>query len=372
MEDKKRVAYIIGTRPEVIRSATLIKALKSDDSIVFSLVHTGQHYDYLMDKVFFEEFHLSDPDINLEIGSGSHSEQTAAIMVKLEKYFEEFKPDIVAVFGDTNSSLAAAITTVKMGIPLAHIEAGCREYEMDMPEEINRRLIDHCSNVNLTVSELCSDNLKAEKVAGDVIFCGDPLYDVYKECSQTDGDSEILKEFGLEPDKYAVMTAHRGKNVDDDDNLRNIFSAVSHFGDIPVIFPVHPRTKKHIDEFYLSKENVSNLIMTRPLNYHEMIQVVKNSKFAITDSGGLQKEVYWSKKPCVTLRDHTAWIETVNEGVNFLSKPESGAIISKIDHILDNYDEIVSLFSDNSDVYGSGDITGRIVSNLKKYAGKKW
>ncbi|MEI7792459.1 MAG: UDP-N-acetylglucosamine 2-epimerase (non-hydrolyzing) [Candidatus Berkelbacteria bacterium] len=371
---KKKIVYIIGTRPEIIRSATIISLLKEDQEVDFRLVHTGQHYDYSMDKVFFEEFGLPEPDINLSCGSGSHAEQTADIMVKLDKFFQEFNPDIVAVFGDTNSSLAAAITSIKMQIPLAHIEAGCREWEMDMPEEVNRRLIDHCSNVNMTVSKLCSENLLSEHVAGDVIFTGDPLFDVYQRCRKECAHQNIAEKFGIVGGDYALITTHRGKNVDNIESLEGILKAMSHYPSTKFIFPVHPRTKKHLEDLNDFKKKYPNVIMVEPLNYRETINLVVGSKFVITDSGGLQKEVFWSGKPCITIREHTAWVETVDLGVNILVKPEYENMVEKIDYVIANYDEILEKFKTSGDPYSpdGGNITETIIKKLKEYSGKRW
>lgn len=370
-KSKKKIVYIIGTRPEVIRSATVIKALKADPEIDFKLVHTGQHYDYLMDKVFFEEFDLPDPDINLNSGSGSHAEQTASIMIQLEKFILKFQPDILAVFGDTNSSLAAGITAIKMGVPLAHIEAGCREWEMDMPEEINRRLIDHCSTVNLTVSKLCVENLEKEHVMGDTFFVGDPLYDVFVDCVKSKGEVTLPKELNLPDNTYVLMTAHRGKNVDEQKSLDNIFRAVANFPEFKFVFPLHPRTRKNIDQFLIKNKDIKNVILAQPLGYHEMIRMVQGAKFVLTDSGGLQKEVFWSKKPCITMRYHTAWVETVEAGVNILSTTKKEDIIKNINYIIKNYDSLLKKFATIKNPYLKGNATTNIVTKLKKYSKNK-
>ncbi|MCL4384846.1 MAG: UDP-N-acetylglucosamine 2-epimerase [Cyanobacteria bacterium] len=226
---RKKIIYIIGTRPEIIRSALIISKLKVDSKVLFRLVHTGQHYDYLMDKIFFKELNLPDPDINLEVGSMTHSKQIAEIILKLENFYLQFQPDLVVVFGDTNSSLAGALTAAKLNIPIAHIEAGCREWEMDLPEELNRRLIDHCSNLLLTVSETWVKNLENEEVMGKIYNLGDPLYYVFKKYYDISLNTELSNKLGLEDRKYFLLTLHRSKNVDNIENLVDILSVFDYF-----------------------------------------------------------------------------------------------------------------------------------------------
>lgn len=369
---KPKIVYVVGTRPEIIRSALIILALKNDPRVNFKLVHTGQHYDYTMDRVFFKELGLPKADINSGIGSGTHAVQTANIMTALEKFFLKFNPDIVAVFGDTNSSLAGALTAVKLKIPVAHLEAGCREWEMDLPEEINRRLIDHCANVLISVSGVCTENLKNEKVKGKIYQTGDPLFDVFKSLIKKSVQLKLLEEFKLNPKEYIFLTAHRDKNVDNRESLSGIISALNNFKDLKTIFPVHPRTQKRLKEFKLLSGGESNILFTRPLSYNETINLVKNAKLVVTDSGGLQKEAFWCKIPCITLRDNTAWIETVDFGVNFLSVVEKEAIKSKIFYIIKNYKNILGIFPKAGNPYRKPNITQSIVELLKKQAGKKW
>lgn len=364
----KKIVYIIGTRPEIIRSVSVINLLRSDQEVELSLVHTGQHYDYEMSQVFFDELSLKAPDINLNIGSGSHAEQSAKIMIKLEKYFLKFKPNIVIVFGDTDSSLAAALTAVKLQIPVAHLEAGCREWEMDMPEEINRRLIDHCSELLLTVSRLSSENLKRENVAGDIYFVGDPLYEVFKKNSKKESLPKLHDCQGFFKNDFILATIHREKNVDIKDKLENIMESIGSIGNLNVLFPVHPRTKKRLDEFGLfAKYQNSNIFFTKPLKYKEIISVLRYAKLLITDSGGLQKEAFWSKIPCITIREHTAWEETVNLGVNFLCSASKDEIVKKVAFIINNYQKIKKKFSSISNPYKTSNTAYVIVQRIKQY-----
>lgn len=368
----KKIAYIIGTRPEIIRSAFVILSLKADKEVIFKVVHTGQHYDYLMNETFFQEFGLSKPDVNLGVGSGTHAELTANIILKLEKFFLKFRPELVVVFGDTDSSLAAALTAVKLQIPVTHLEAGCRGWEMDMPEEINRRLIDHCSNLLLAVSENCVSNLKKEKVIGQIFNTGDPLYDVFKKCIKEIRKLQTIEKFGLKRGEYFLLTLHRAKNVDEEDNLKNILLALASFKDVPIIFPVHPRTKKRLEKNRFLIKKCSNFVFINPVGYGEILGLVGGAKIAITDSGGLQKEALWCKIPCITLREHSEWVETVNLGINFLTGTDKDKIKKTIHYIINHYKIIEEKLLKSRNPYSKPNITKRIIELLKKFSGKKW
>lgn len=361
---KKKIVYIVGTRPELIRSALIISYLKKDKDVAFTLVHTGQHYDYLMDKVFFDEFKLPEPDINLKVGSGSHAEQTAKIMINLEKFLISLSPNLVVVFGDTNSSLAGALVATKLKIPLAHLEAGCREWEMDMPEEINRRLIDHCSNFLFPVSKVGEKNLKNENIQGKVFNCGDPLYEVFKNHYKKGQNLNILDNLKISKKKYILLTTHRADNVDDFKKLENIITNLFFFKDYKIIFPIHPRTKDKIKN--IRNINKTNLLITNPVNYKEILYLISNSKLVITDSGGLQKEAYWLKIPCITLRKYTGWIETVQQKVNFLCNPKDLGLKQTITFVLNQYEKIIKKFTYINNPYKKDDINKNIIMTLKK------
>jgi len=359
-----KIVYVVGTRPELIRSALLITYLKKDPEVEFKLVHTGQHYDYLMDKVFFNEFNLPEPDINLKVGSNSHAVQTASIMVSLEKYLLSVNPDLVVVFGDTNSSLAGALVAAKLKIPLAHIEAGCREWEMDMPEEINRRLIDHCSNLLYPVSKDGKINLLKENIKGKIFNYGDPLYEVFLQNYELSKNNNVVKELSIIKKGYFLLTTHRANNVDDLVKLQNLINDLGCFNDYKVIFPIHPRTREKIKS--VPSINLKNLVIIDPVNYKDILQLISNSKLVITDSGGLQKEAYWLKIPCITLRSHTAWNETVKQKVNFLSSPEKFQLKDVIYDVLNNYKSIIKRFSIIKNPYKQVETNKRIVESLKK------
>lgn len=366
---RTRIAYVVGTRPEIIRSATVVSALKADDEVSFKLVHTGQHYDFLMDSVFFKELAIPRPSINMGVGSGSHAEQTAAMMLDLERYFERTRPEIVGVFGDTNSGLAAALAAVKLQIPVAHLEAGCREWEMDMPEEINRRLMDHCSLVNLAVSEVSAENLRRENVPGAVHNLGDPLYDVYRACRRVSDDLKLWERMSLARRGYCLLTLHRPANVDDQRTLEAILSVLAGCSELPVVFPVHPRTRKQLQA---RERGLSNFLMIDPLSYHDILSVLGGAALAVTDSGGLQKEAFWSRVPCVTVREHTAWSETVEMGVNRLTGKDPASIRSSLRDAITSRDETRRLFKGLPNPYTKRGTTEKTVELMKKYAREGW
>jgi UDP-N-acetylglucosamine 2-epimerase len=366
---KTKVAYVVGTRPEIIRSASVVAALKSDPDVSLRLVHTGQHYDFLMDSVFFKELAIPKPSVNIGIGSGTHAEQTAGMLLHMERYFEREKPDIVGTFGDTNTGLAASVAAVKLQIPVAHLEAGCREWEMDMPEEINRRLMDHCSRVLLAVSDVSVANLERENVPGAIYNVGDPLFDVFRVCRKLGAQSRVWEGLGLKKGEYALLTLHRPANVDDERTFEAILTELASLASVPVVFPVHPRTRKSLKAH---KGSLANFKLIDPLSYHEILGMLSGAAFAITDSGGLQKEAFWSRVPCVTVREHTAWVETVDLGVNALTGKDPRGVRRAVGRVAREHDEIRKKFSGLPNPYYKRDCTARSVKLMKKYAREGW
>ena len=371
MKMRKKIVYVVGTRPEIIRSSFIIKRLKEDPLVNFKLLHTGQHYSYLLDKVFFDELQLPPPDINLEIGSKSHVQQISEIMSKAEKFFAHFKPDIVCVFGDTNSTLAVGLTAAKMNLALCHIEAGFREYEMDLPEEINRLLVDHCANLLIALSETQVKNLKAEKVLGAIYNTGDPQYAVFNFYHKSTSMVNLINRLGLKKDQFILLTLHRDKNVDSINRLISILKALNKT--LTVVFPVHPRTKKQLENLYPNYlKELPNILFIDPLNYVSLLNVLENATLVVTDSGGLQKEAFWARKICITLRKNTGWIETVNLGVNFLVNPQDDQLGLKITNILKDKDKIAKKFINIKNPYFRKNIIETIVKLIKHYAGRGW
>lgn len=295
---------VLGTRPQIIKSIPLIKLASEDESIDLSIIHTGQHYDYNMTASLFEQFDLPTPNANLEVGSHPAIEQITRIMTGLNNAIK-VNPDIMLVPGDTNSALAAALVASKRGIPLAHMEAGARSYDMKMPEEVNRRIIDHCSDLLLAPTETCRKNLIDEKVRGEVSRTGDTMLDLFYETKEKVDKCTIIENLGLN-EGYYLLTLHRPENVDHPDKLKARLDEMKHRE--KVIFPIHPRTENRLKEFNIKLP--PNIETIKPVNYIEMRKLVEGSEGVATDSGGLQKEVFWSGKPLRMLRETTEWPET--------------------------------------------------------------
>ena len=324
-----KVAIIVGTRPQIIKAGPLIRALSKSNDFEVEIVHTGQHYDYQLTKLMFEELSLPDPATNLNVGSGTHAQQTADAMVGIERFLEKSRPSAVIVPGDTNSALAGGLASTKLRIPFGHVEAGARSYDMSMPEEINRRLLDHCSGLLFAPTENCLGNLVKESVPGRPILTGDVMYDSYLEFQDKADSTNQLDLLNLEEQEYAVLTVHRAENVDRRDRLESILTAVRLAG-LPVILPLHPRTRKAMAECGISPESVPNLRVIDPVGYIEMLCLLRHSALAITDSGGVQKDAFWSGVPCVTLRENTEWVETLQAGMNTLVGTDVQKILAAV------------------------------------------
>lgn len=363
-----KVTLVLGTRPQIIKSAPLICLANNDPEIELSIVHTGQHYDYEMTKIFFEEFNLPEPAVNLNVGSGTHAQQTARIMTRLEKILLKQRPDLVIVPGDTNSTLAGALTAAKLHIPVAHIEAGARSYDMRMPEEVNRRLTDHCSTLLFTPTENCTKNLLKEGIDERKIYqIGDTMYDVLLQELPRAEKTTVLEELGLEPKTYVLLTTHRPENVDNSKNLRNIVEAMMKFRPVVVVFLVHPRTRKQLYKmrFYEKIEKEKHIKMIKPQGYRETINLMKNARLILTDSGGMQKEAFWLKIPCLTLRETTEWPETVILGANSLVEVNSQKIVEKFNDIISREKEIVENLRDLPNPFGDGRASQKIIEIIK-------
>jgi len=312
--NKKTVVSIVGARPQFVKLACLTKKLGRLSRHI--IVHTGQHYDLQMSGVFFKQLEIPKIDHNLKIGSGRHGEMTGNIIVKLEKLLLKLKPDAVLVYGDTNSTLAGAITTSKMGIPLGHIEAGLRSFDDSMPEEINRRLTDHISRLLFAPTKTAIRNLKKEGIVDGVVHSGDLMYELidnYLGFIKENG--ALINSFGLVPKEYYLMTIHRAGNVDYEEKLSKIVNIVERIK-APVYFPIHPRTLNSLKKFKLIKrlESASNCIMAQPLSYLDNLTMISNARAVLTDSGGVQKESIFLKTPCLTMRNETEWTETLKWG----------------------------------------------------------
>lgn len=315
-----KVLSIVGARPEFIQSAPVSKALRSRHQEI--LVHTGQHYDYMMSQTFFDQLGIPAPDYNLGAGSGSHGQQTGEILVRLEEVLIKERPDLVIVRGDTNSTLAGALAASKMHIPCAHIEAGERSFDRRMPEEINRLVADAVADLHLCASHNAVTNLVNEGIRNSVHWVGDVMYDAFltnREIARK--NSHILKQLELESGSYALVTIHRSGTTDDPHRLGQVVEALNQIEE-RVIFPVHPRTRKALETIDAHFDRHVHLV--EPLGYFDMLVLEENARLVATDSGGVQREAYFAQIPCLTLRDETEWIETVQTGWNRLvgTQPE--------------------------------------------------
>lgn len=352
---------VLGTRPQIIKSVPIVhEALRQ--GLPLKIIHTGQHYDPALSQVFFEELSTPEPFANLNVGSGSHIYQTAEIMLRLEKYIVAEKPSGVLVPGDTNSALAGAIASVKLGIHLAHLESGARSYDMKMAEEINRRLIDHCAQTLFAPTSNCKKNLLEESVTGEIYQTGDTMYDVFVNFREKAEKSDIINKLDLTNQEYAILTTHRAENVDDPVKLKSMLQAIQ-TSQMQIVFPIHPRTKERLKENGVSL-NGTNIRTIDPVGYIEMLTLLKHAKIAVTDSGGLQKEAFWSKIPCITIRDRTEWTETIDLGVNFITDVDPEKIIQAFKQIQENYSEIKNRFKSNP--FGDGKASEKIVKILKE------
>jgi UDP-N-acetylglucosamine 2-epimerase len=318
-----RAITIIGARPQFVKAYALIDHL-TQACERHLVVHTGQHYDFSMSGAIFEELQMREPDINLEVGSGSHGEMTALMLQKIEAILLAERPDWVVVLGDTNSTLAGALAAAKLGVRVAHIEAGLRSFDRSMPEEINRVLTDHVSTYLACPSAAAVANLAAEGITRGVTVCGDLMLDAIARVRPiAESRVDVLRGFGLTPEGYVLATVHRAASTDTPERLAAVLECLA-ASPLPVLFPVHPRTRAKLAQFKLSLP--SNVIAVDPVPYIPMVALERFAAAILTDSGGVQKEAYWLGVPCVTLRPSTEWIETVAEGRNVLVDLDASAV----------------------------------------------
>ena len=321
----KKIFSIVGARPQFIKLAPLSEGLSQKHEEI--IVHTGQHYDYQMSEKIFEDLGIRKPDIHLETGSGSHAYQTGKMMMTLEDKMLEHRPDLVIIFGDTNSTIAGSLCAAKLHIPVIHVEAGLRSFNRNMPEEINRITSDHLSDYLFAPTQTAMDNLAEEGLKEKSFLTGDIMVDTLeRNLPKALEISDIFNETGLTENSYSLLTLHRDYNVDNPGRLLNILKQLESLNE-QIIFPVHPRTKKMLGGVDFSPRNIH---LTDPLGYTDFIVLQNSANRIITDSGGIQKEAYILKKPCFTLRTETEWTETVDEGWNLLINPESKKIKDSI------------------------------------------
>lgn len=329
-----KVLTVVGARPQFIKAAVVSHELRKKHNEV--LVHTGQHFDFNMSQLFFEELNIPSPDYNLGISGGSHAEMTGKMMMAIEEILKKEKPDWLLVYGDTNSTLAAALAAAKMHIKICHVEAGNRTHCKNNPEEINRICTDHVSSLLLTSVQSAVKYLKAEGIIDNVYMVGNTMYDAFRQYSEIlKIDDIVLKRLGdgsriSVPSEYYYLTCHREENTKDDYTLCEIFKAMNRL-DSQTVYPVHPRNKERALRIQL-KYNFDNLILCEPVGYLESLCLVKNAKKIVTDSGGLQTEAFFAKKKCVTILDFVCWPETMVGFRNELSKPLADEILQKLNH----------------------------------------
>jgi len=339
----------LGARPQFIKLAPIAKYLEKNHS--HKIIHTGQHYDHNMNDVFFQNLHIMKPDYNLNIGSGTHGYQTSKMIEHIERILISEKPDMVLIYGDTNSTLAGAIATTKLEITMAHIEAGLRSFDKSMPEEINRVLSDHVSDILFCPTNTAISNLNNENIKDGVYLVGDVMVDVLKQNIDISIKiSNILRDLDLVNTDYFLATIHRQSNTDNYENLSNIVKALEKLEN--VVLPCHPRTKKMLINYGLFEKLNDNIKIIDPVGYFDMLVLQKNSKKILTDSGGIQKEAFILGVPCVTLRENTEWVETLHGGWNILVGPNKQKII----------DATMNLYPEDhrENIFGNGDASKKI------------
>ena len=331
----KKVVTICGTRPEWTKLSALIPMLDSEFNHI--LVHTGQHYSYNMDKIFFEELQLRHPNYCLEVGSGTQAEQVGKGLIEFEKVLLKEKPDLVIVFADTNSPLIGALAASKLNIPVAHIEAGCRSFNRKMPEEINRVVADHCSELFFPPDKAAYKNLRKEGISKEKIFLkGRTIYDACIRIKKLALKTNILEKLKLEKGYFVTLTIHRAENTNDIERLKGIIKAVNEISElVKIVFPIHPRTKKILEDNNIKLNE--KILVTEPLGYLEFTNLLINSKFAMSDSGSIQEEGVIYDVPCLILRNETEWTEFVDAGKNILLSTEPEKIVClTLDLLKDN------------------------------------
>ncbi len=372
-----KLLTVVGARPQFIKAAVVSRAIKesnhsSSPEIEEFIVHTGQHYDHNMSAVFFDELQIPKPDVNLEIGSLSHGRQTGEMMIRLEELFLQQKPDLILVYGDTNSTLAGSLTAAKLHIPIAHVEAGLRSFNRRMPEEINRIITDQLSELLFCPTREAVENLGREgipdpRIGSGVFQSGDVMCDAAQYYGNIADDS-WLEENQLKGGSYILATIHRAESTDEQATLTGLIEALKAISNshLPVIWPVHPRTRKKIAELGLDEKikEAPALKIVEPLSYLQMVCAEKNSRLILTDSGGVQKEAYFHGVLCVTMRTETEWVELVESGWNLIAGLDEKTIVKSVETMLQK--DIGGLVREN--FYGDGRAGEKIVAEIKAWS----
>ena len=356
-----KLVTVLGARPQFVKAAALSRIIRQNNNVKEIIAHTGQHFDQNMSDIFFEEMNIPKPDYNLEINSLGHGAMTGRMLEKIEDVLLKEKPDVVLIYGDTNSTIAGALAAKKLHIKVAHVEAGLRSFNMAMPEEINRILTDRISDFLFCPTKTAVKNLKNEgyeNIQCIVENVGDVMYDAvlyYSNLSNT--KSEIIQSLNLESGNYAVCTVHRQENTDDLNRMKKIVDSLNKINEeTRVILPLHPRTRK-----ILQQNNIAFGFDTiEPVGYFDMIELLKHSRLLLTDSGGMQKEAYFFNKYCITLRDETEWTELIDNKVNFLAGPDFNSITGLFENLKNKK------FETKGKLYGNGDACEKIMTILGK------
>ena len=353
-----RIVTIIGNRPQFVKAAAVSRLLRERHEEL--IVHTGQHYDDELSRVFFEELGIPAPDRELGAGSGTNTEQTARILGALEPVLAELGPGLVLVYGDTNSTLAGALAAAQAGIPVGHVESGMRSFDRSMPEELNRVLTDHTSDLLLCSTQTAMDNLARESVRGETHLVGDVMADVSVAFREIAAErSTIAADLGLEPGAYLVVTAHRAGNVDDPARLERLVELIEALPR-PVVFPLHPRTRARLEAAGLL-DRLEGVTVVAPLGYLDFLELARHARTILTDSGGVQKEAYLLGVPCVTLRDTTEWVETVEVGWNVLVDLDRDAALAALQRTPP---------AERPELYGGGRAAERVREVVSNYTGR--
>jgi len=365
MRRQLQIVTVVGARPQFIKAAAVSRCMMStnDTTLTEKIVHSGQHYDHGMSDIFFQELGIPQPWKNLEVGSGTHAMQTARIMIGLEELLLEQRPNVLIVYGDTNSTIAGSLVASKLGIPIAHVEAGLRSYNRTMPEEINRVVADHLASLHFCPSNAAAENLAREGITNNVHVVGDVMRDMVNHYGNLGADVDLSNGVYDSESPFILATIHRAENTDNINRLAGIVGALN---EIPlnVIWPVHPRTVDRLKKYGIRTGKIQTI---DPISYRQMVGLQQRARLIVTDSGGVQKEAYWLRKPCVTVRDETEWTELVDAGVNVVTGSDPSKILAAVwDFLGEEY-----VFSAADDIYGSVGASARIVKHLVQWLSTK-
>lgn len=361
-----KILTVVGARPQFIKASAFSRQVGKHEGVEEVIVHTGQHYDYGMSDIFFDQLEISPPKHNLDIGNLSHGAMTGRQLERVEEVLQKEKPDVLLVYGDTNSTIAGALAAAKLHIPVAHVEAGLRSFNRRMPEEINRVLTDHLARWLFAPTKTAVDNLAAEGITAHVHDVGDIMYDValfFGQKART--ESHILEQLDINEEPYAVATVHRAESTGDPQRLKDIFASLELLAkEMKIVLPLHPGTRKALEKEQLLEKAERVLTLCDPVGYLDMTRLVQGAQLVVTDSGGLQKEAFFHAVPCVTLRDETEWVELVEIGMNRL--PESFSP----DSLINDFRTMLKTEKTGSDSpYGQGDAARKILDIITSTIG---